>query len=35
MLKTGRDFLDGLKDGCVVYIGSERADDIVRHHRFQ
>jgi hypothetical protein len=24
MLKTGRDFLQGLQDGRVVYVGSER-----------
>jgi hypothetical protein len=27
MLKTGRDFLRGLKDGRVVYVGGEQVED--------
>jgi 4-hydroxyphenylacetate 3-monooxygenase len=35
MLKTGRDFLEGLKDGRVVYVGGERVDDIAVHPGFR
>ena len=34
MLRTGRQFLDTLGDGRVVYIGSERVQDVRRHPAF-
>lgn len=34
MLKTGKDHLDSLRDGRVVYIGSERVDDVTTHPAF-
>jgi 4-hydroxyphenylacetate 3-monooxygenase len=34
MLKTGRDFLEGLRDGRVVYVGGERVDDVTAHPAF-
>jgi 4-hydroxyphenylacetate 3-monooxygenase len=35
MLKTGREFLEGLKDGRLVYVGGERVDDITAHPGFR
>jgi 4-hydroxyphenylacetate 3-monooxygenase len=35
MLKTGRDFLRGLKDGRVVYVGGEQVEDIAAHPGFR
>jgi 4-hydroxyphenylacetate 3-monooxygenase len=35
MLKTGKDFLEGLRDGRTVYVGSERIDDVTRHPAFR
>jgi 4-hydroxyphenylacetate 3-monooxygenase len=35
MLKTGREFLEGLKDGRRVYVGNERVDDIAAHPGFR
>jgi 4-hydroxyphenylacetate 3-monooxygenase len=35
MLKTGRDFLKGLKDGRVVYVGAERVEDVASHPGFR
>jgi 4-hydroxyphenylacetate 3-monooxygenase len=34
MLKTGRDFLAGLRDGRVVYVGGERVADVTAHPGF-
>ena len=34
MLKTGDDHLRGLRDGRVVYLGSERIDDVTTHPAF-
>lgn len=34
MLRTGRQFLDALGDGRVVYIGSERVNDVRTHPAF-
>lgn len=34
MLKTGKQHLEGLKDGRVVYIGDERIEDVTRHPAF-
>jgi len=35
MLKTGRDFLEGLRDGRVVYVGGERVEDVTKHSGFR
>jgi 4-hydroxyphenylacetate 3-monooxygenase len=35
MLKTGKEYLEGLRDGRVVYVGSERIDDVTRHPAFR
>src|SRR5439155_1511750 len=34
MLRTGKEHLETLRDGRVVYIGSERVDDVTRHPAF-
>lgn len=34
MIKTGKQHLDGLRDGRAVYIGSERVDDVTTHPAF-
>ncbi|MFO0998578.1 MAG: 4-hydroxyphenylacetate 3-hydroxylase N-terminal domain-containing protein [Alphaproteobacteria bacterium] len=35
MLKTGREHLEGLRDGRVVYIGGERVADVTAHPAFR
>ena len=35
MLKTGKQYLEGLRDGRVIYIGSERVDDVTTHPAFR
>jgi len=35
MLKTGSEHLEQLRDGRVVYIGSERVDDVTTHPAFR
>jgi len=35
MLKSGADHLKSLRDGRVVYIGSERVDDVTAHPAFR
>jgi len=35
MLKTGKEHLESLRDGRVVYIGSERVDDVTTHPGFR
>src|SRR5687768_9340460 len=35
MLRTGKEHLESLRDGRVVYIGSERVDDVTRHPAFR
>ena len=35
MLKTGSDHLKSLRDGRVVYIGSEKVDDVTTHPAFR
>ena len=35
MLKTGKEHLEGLRDGRVVYIGSERVTDVTAHPAFR
>ena len=34
MLKSGKDHLEGLRDGRVVYIGGERVADVTKHPAF-
>ncbi len=34
MLKTGREHLEGLRDGRTVYIGGEKIDDVTAHPAF-
>ena len=34
MLRTGKEHLETLRDGRVVYVGSERIDDVTRHPAF-
>ena len=34
MLRTGKEHLESLRDGRVVYVGSERIDDVTRHPAF-
>ena len=35
MLKTGAQHLESIRDGRVVYIGSERVDDVTTHPAFR
>ncbi|HET7669876.1 MAG TPA: 4-hydroxyphenylacetate 3-hydroxylase N-terminal domain-containing protein [Burkholderiales bacterium] len=35
MLKTGAEHLESLRDGRVVYVGSERIDDVTTHPAFR
>src|SRR4051812_26828569 len=35
MLRTGKEHLESLRDGRVVYIGSEKVDDVTRHPAFR
>ena len=35
MLRTGKEHLEPLRDGRVVYIGSEKVDDVTRHPAFR
>src|SRR5687767_15356125 len=35
MLKTGKDHLESLRDGRVVYIGAEKVDDVTAHPAFR
>src|SRR5262245_29557468 len=35
MLRTGHEHLESLRDGRVVYIGSERVEDVTRHPAFR
>jgi len=35
MLKTGAEHLESLRDGRVVYIGSEKVDDVTTHPAFR
>ena len=35
MLKTGQEHLESLRDGRVVYIGSERVEDVTTHPAFR
>jgi 4-hydroxyphenylacetate 3-monooxygenase len=35
LLKTGAEHLEQLRDGRVIYIGSERVDDVTRHPAFR
>src|SRR3989442_10908955 len=35
MLRTGQEHLESLRDGRVIYIGSEKVDDVTRHPAFR
>jgi 4-hydroxyphenylacetate 3-monooxygenase len=35
MLRTGKEHLESLRDGRVVYVGCERIDDVTRHSAFR
>ena len=35
MLKTGKEHLEGLRDGRIVYIGNEKVDDVTSHPAFR
>ena len=35
MLRTGKEHLELLRDGRVVYVGGERIDDVTRHPAFR
>src|SRR5438132_12262991 len=35
MLKTGKEHVEPLRDGRVVYLGSERIDDVTTHPAFR
>jgi 4-hydroxyphenylacetate 3-monooxygenase len=35
MLRTGKEHLERLRDGRVVYIGDERVDDVTAHPAFR
>jgi 4-hydroxyphenylacetate 3-monooxygenase len=35
MLRTGNEHLESLRDGRVIYIGSERVDDVTCHPAFR
>jgi 4-hydroxyphenylacetate 3-monooxygenase len=35
MLRTGKEHLESLRDGRVIYIGSEKVDDVTRHPAFR
>ena len=35
MLKTGKEHLESLRDGRVVYVGNERIDDVTTHVAFR
>ena len=35
MLKTGKEHVESLRDGRVVYLGSERIDDVTTHPAFR
>jgi 4-hydroxyphenylacetate 3-monooxygenase len=35
MLKTGKEHLEGLRDGRVIYVGSERVTDVTTHPAFR
>ncbi len=35
MLKTGAEYIEGLRDGRVVWVGGERVDDVTTHPAFR
>jgi len=35
MLRTGKEHLESLRDGRIVYVGSEKIDDVTRHPAFR
>ena len=34
MLRSGKEHLESLRDGRVIYIGSERVNDVTQHPAF-
>ena len=35
MLRSGKEHLESLRDGRVVYIGNEKVDDVTAHPAFR
>ena len=35
MLRTGKEHIERLRDGRIVYVGSERVDDVTTHPAFR
>jgi 4-hydroxyphenylacetate 3-monooxygenase len=35
MLRTGKEHLESLRDGRVIYVGAEKVDDVTRHPAFR
>ena len=35
MLRSGKEHLESLRDGRIVYVGGERIDDVTRHPAFR
>src|SRR5579862_9744911 len=35
MLRTGKEHIESLRDGRVIYIGGERVDDVTSHPAFR
>lgn len=35
MLRTGKEHLESLRDGRIVYVGGERIDDVTTHPAFR
>ena len=35
MLRTGKEHIERLRDGRIVYIGRERVDDVTTHPAFR
>lgn len=35
MIKDGRTYLEGLRDGRIIYVGGERVDDVTTHPGFR
>ena len=35
MLRSGKEHLESLRDGRVIYIGNEKVDDVTNHPAFR
>ena len=35
MIKSGAEYLEGLNDGRIIYVGGERVDDVTTHPGFR